>query len=352
MRSSGLEALLLTLLLAAACDDAADPPASLWSGPQEPGERTFVERSWEKAWEIGEGDEPLLASPLHLTARDSVVVWWDGYLHRVQAVDTAGRILWSFGREGEGPGEFGSVGDVEIDGDGSVVVLDSDNGRFVRISPEGRHLETVPLPEGYWRGLVLVPDGSMILYSFNRSPPFVRVSGTGEAIEEFGPPWEPFEDLSTLQSQGRLVSAVDGRWLYGFMLGNGWFPFDGSEPLGYTGRSIEHVDFPQVVRVSSGGGRVTRMASRPNCTMCAGVIEGDTLVVLFGGQSEHLNRVLDRYGWSDGRYMDSVLLPRRASEMARTGGLTILYTASPLPTLSAFRAVEVGSAEGPVGGVP
>lgn len=63
-----------------------------------------------------------------------------GHNH-VLRFDAAGRLLTEFGREGNGPGEFLSPGIVSIDS--TLTVGDFRQGRYVRFSLDGSHLETV-----------------------------------------------------------------------------------------------------------------------------------------------------------------------------------------------------------------
>lgn len=316
---------LLLLVGGGACGaDRTAPPEPMWSGPQPPGERTFLERDRVEAWVVGGPGDPLLAQPRHLTALDSAVVWWDDYDHAVLAVSRDGELLWRFGREGEGPGEFLDVGDVAVTADGILLVLDSDLGLITRLSPDGRLLGQQRLPEGYWRSLAPQPDGSVVLAGVDAAHPFVRVDSTGVALERLEAPWTGFGRLSLIQRQGAIVAHGDGRWAYAFLIGNGWMPFRASEPLAYLGRSIEHTDFPEMIVVGNRNERISRLTTRPNCSVCSGWLTGDTLAVLFGGADTTANRVVDRYAWSDGRYLDSVLLPAPALDVAELEGLLVV----------------------------
>lgn len=339
MRSVGVVAFLTILAATVACrESTVEGTPTLWAGPQADGVRDVHTPEWQDVWHLGEGDEPLLARPRLLTAGDSIAVWWDDYLHHVAAVDARdGRLLWLFGREGNGPDEFRDVGDLRVDRDGAVVVLDSDNRRLTRISPQGRRLSLTPLPDGYWRGLAPQPDGSWIISGNDPERPFLHLASDGTTARRFPVPWEDFSRLSYVQRQGRVVASPDGRWIFAFLLGNGWFPHRGVEALSYVGQSIEHMAFPAVVVTRSRGERVTALPARTNCGLCEGTIRGDTLMMLFGGPGRLANSVLDQYRWDDGTYLGSVILPQPATGLAMSGDILLLNVASLEPRIQAFR---------------
>lgn len=331
-----IAALVLWPVVAGGCDTTAAPARPLWTGPQAPGVRTLVQPAWDREWSVGTDEDLLLASPRHLTSLDSILVWWDDYDHRVFAVGPDGVHRWAFGGEGEGPDEFRSVGDVSVDADGAILVLDSDNARITRLSPAGRRIGMIPLPEGYWRSLAPQPDGSLVLAGVDADRPFTRIDAEGTVQMSHPAPWDGFSELSLLQRQGKVVGSVDGRWAYTFLVGNGWFPFRGDVALGYTGRFIEHTDFPEMVVVTTRNDRVSKLVDRPSCSACAAWLTSDTLHVLFGGQGNYEHRVVDRYRWSDGRYLDSVLLPRRARDVAVLGALTVALETGMVPEIVAY----------------
>lgn len=69
-------------------------------------------------------------------------VWvGDAGNNQVLWFDTGGNLLSSYGREGSGPGEWMNPGIVSIDS--ILTVGDARQGRYVRYSLDGRHLETV-----------------------------------------------------------------------------------------------------------------------------------------------------------------------------------------------------------------
>ena len=71
----------------------------------------------------------------------------DSYEVRVRCVDAEGSVVGVFGREGEGPGEFGDPAYLTRGEAGTVGVVDSDLGRFTVFEPSGAHVSEVMLPE-------------------------------------------------------------------------------------------------------------------------------------------------------------------------------------------------------------
>jgi hypothetical protein len=67
----------------------------------------------------------------------------DGAELRVTVYDAGGRLLHAFGREGEGPGEFGSIRGLWSAGGDTLAVWDSDLRRITRFRPDGTVVRTV-----------------------------------------------------------------------------------------------------------------------------------------------------------------------------------------------------------------
>ena len=64
---------------------------------------------------------------------------------RIQKFDPEGKFLASFGREGQGPGEFQSPTSLDIDADGNLIVADWRARKIQIFSKEGSLLETITL---------------------------------------------------------------------------------------------------------------------------------------------------------------------------------------------------------------
>ena len=71
----------------------------------------------------------------------------DSYEEQVRCVAGEGAVAGVFGREGEGPGEFGDPTHLARGEAGTVGVVDSDLGRFTVFEPSGAYVSDVLLPD-------------------------------------------------------------------------------------------------------------------------------------------------------------------------------------------------------------
>lgn len=73
----------------------------------------------------------------------------DRHAREIRVFDSDGRHLFSFGREGGGPGEFTDPDDLRIAPSGEVIVRDQRGSRFSVFSPGGEFLRSWPLVAGF-----------------------------------------------------------------------------------------------------------------------------------------------------------------------------------------------------------
>ncbi len=111
-------------------------------------ERVHAVTRWDTVFAAGgAADDTTLQLPRLIAAGVSSVYAYDYGDNSVKAFDKRGRLRWSFGRRGEGPGEFLNPFDIEVGPDGVVWILDVVAGRVTRLSPEGS-LIALFRPEG------------------------------------------------------------------------------------------------------------------------------------------------------------------------------------------------------------
>ena len=120
---------------------------------------------------------PLDAGTIALLSDERTACVSEYYEVRVRCLSRDGSIVGVFGREGEGPGEFESLGSLVGGMDGTVGVVDYRANRFSVFEPTGTLVTSVPIP-----GAVLIPmptgrfDGTVSMSSAARE---TRQSGSG-----------------------------------------------------------------------------------------------------------------------------------------------------------------------------
>jgi len=111
----------------------------------------------------------------------------DGRNFRIQKFDKDGKFLASFGRKGQGPGEFNMPGALECDGEGRLWVSDIP-GRVIIFGPDGQYIDTLK-PAGpvggdsitarymRLRGFKLLKSGKLLVAEEGGGPSVVATGG-------------------------------------------------------------------------------------------------------------------------------------------------------------------------------
>lgn len=199
------------------------------------------------------------------------------------------------------------------------------------MAPSGRHLDRVA-PLGHDR-YALVDAGS--------EHPFAILSREQTADTSLVVPWPGFYLLKDMQRQVGIAAGENGRWALFFLLGNGWFAFDGTVPLAVRGRYVDHREFPELL-VRRRGDRVqTTFKSFAPCTGCDAMLARDTLWVLAGGSNATKRERLDAFDVGSGKYLVSLRLP--GPVRAFTFMHDTLIVAPDDPTARAIVAFRVGT---------
>lgn len=309
-------------------------------GQDAPAARRVAVARWDTLWALGGGlQDSVLLQPTRLAAAGDRVYVFDHAAGRLLAVSrTDGSVAWSAGRKGAGPGEFRHVRDLEVGPDGLPMLLDVGNGRITTLSRTGAVArETRLRGVGYADQFAPLADGRAVLLTEHPDSALAVVDGGGGIAQRLGVPWAEFAQLDPLVRQGTLASGADGRWAFGFALGDGWFGFTGTRAEHGRRAYVEPAPFPRVVEEREGNSVVTQLASYTPCSVCGMAIDGADLYVLFGGRTENRHAVLDRYDLREGRYRESLVLPAKATEAAVAGGTVFILVEDPAPALLALR---------------
>ncbi|MEJ7811846.1 MAG: 6-bladed beta-propeller [Gemmatimonadaceae bacterium] len=122
----------------------------LWTGPLAQGQRPMPARTAQLALQIGEDmgvdDAYNFGHVIGVAASRSGQIYVLDILERnVKVFDASGKFLRTFGRPGQGPGEFELPGDLRLS-DSTVNVTDVTLRRVSSFTLDGKHLRTQRLP--------------------------------------------------------------------------------------------------------------------------------------------------------------------------------------------------------------
>jgi sugar lactone lactonase YvrE len=157
--------------------------------------------------------------------------------HRVQKFGPDGKHLATFGRQGQGPGEFVYPSWLSVDAKGFLYVSDPNNNRVQVLTPDGKDHKTLKLDEGMVGDVFPTKDGGLLMgqprlrFRFGGGeedksaplPKLVKVlDAEGKLLREFGEPRDFGEELAntagnemimTIDASGQayLVFAVQNR---------------------------------------------------------------------------------------------------------------------------------------------
>jgi len=267
------------------------------------------------------------------------VYLFDDATHRVLAVNAAGLPSWEIPAASEPDLALGSAIDLKTASNGDLYILDAENSRILIVSPSGEIVARVPLPKSPRafqiapladdRVLVLPVVGSKLTV-FDRSGKFVR---------NLNLPWPAFENLNPLARQGVTVGNGDGVWVFAFGVGDGWFAFHGSQPLGYIGKYVEYRPFPEVSVRKEGNVTDMTFPEYAPCTACAVSLSDSSVFFLAGGSNQSMREVVDEFSIQTGAYLRSFRLPDAMTTIAITNGIYYGITKEEKPQLLALRPI-------------
>jgi sugar lactone lactonase YvrE len=144
--------------------------------------------------------------------------------HRVQKFGTDGKHAATFGRQGQGPGEFVYPSWLSVDAKGFLYVSDPNNNRVQVLTPDGKDHKTIKLDEGMVGDVFPTKTGDLLMgqprlrLRFGRGeedkpaapPKLIKVlDADGKLLREFGDPQDFGEELIN-QAGNEMIMTVDG----------------------------------------------------------------------------------------------------------------------------------------------
>lgn len=245
-----------------------------------------------------------LANPMRIavSADENHVYVMDFGAPLVRQFTLDGEFIRDYGTgEGQGPGEFLSLSDFEVDPTGQVWTLDPAQGRIQVFDQAAELVETIRLP-GNATAFELTPNGEVVLMVLD-SLLFRRVTRSGTVVSDFGRVADDqgFENAIALWGfVDANASSIFYSGAFGGFLGR-WSADDGR--LRYLERTVVEQPFP--TPVSRDGAFMIAPEDRIGASFGL-VVRRDTVYVLAHGEGRHL---VDVYEAERGEYQYSIPIP-------------------------------------------
>ena len=219
--------------------------------------RTFEVLSWDTVANIGGGlSDTILVMPQMIAADGGVLFVYDVSDSRVRAIGPAGDLLWTYGRRGEGPGEFMNVIDMEVGSDSTLRMLDGGTNRLTVVRRDGSWLRSIPIAGVRTRDVI--PGDSVPLLLTVASEDFlIAVDSAGAILRRGDPPTPEIEQASPLVRQTLASGTARGEpgteqiWATIFPFGHPLVVYEG-ERVRCTARLIEANFQGQTARPGTG----------------------------------------------------------------------------------------------------
>jgi len=222
-----------------------------------------------------------------------------------------------------------------------VWLADPYTARVTRLSPETGKVESM-IRIRLGQVEAMVPGHDQFMLTAVLLPSELRYfTSKGDSLRSDSIPWSGFEQLEQLARQSR--TALDphtGRWVLGFIYGNGWFAFDSAGRGSARRYYVEPTRFPAVIKEYPEPGTIKTSMIRTPASALDMQLAGDTLFVLFDGQEPDRRRKVDLYSWESGKYLGSLRLPEPADNIAFYGSNVRIFSTNPVPKLAYYRRIS------------
>lgn len=288
--------------------------------------RRFLETSWDTLFVIGGSlEDTLLLKPRIFESGNEHLYVYDYFDDRLRAFDMSGGLTWTFGRSGDGPGEFSNAFDVEVGPRGNVWVVDAGASRITVVSPSGELVRTIPLAGAIVRDVVPLSDRILVTPVSPNRPFWLAIDSTGATTVEGAFPDSTLRSAHWLHRQPQ-VDQIPSRGIWVAMIPNGnmFYVYQKLE-LRCRGTLIEGEPLPE------------SSEAEPPVWAVAEAAADSSVYILAKGKTEHSLQVIDIYSLSDCEYRNSMRLPRKFNVMTVDDGRFFLEYEEPVPTIMGLR---------------
>jgi hypothetical protein len=134
---------------------------------------------------------------------------------RIWVFDTTGSFLRTFGRRGEGPGEYQAIGNLRFRPGDTLEIYDSGLRRKTILAPDGTVVSTSRFEVRSYSGGVFLAHGRVIVNEHRRTPeqvgyPLQLVDGSGKIVRSLGAIRPEFRSNEPWTVQKVLAAGPDG----------------------------------------------------------------------------------------------------------------------------------------------
>ena len=293
----------------------------------------------------GSAQDTLLFTPTMIAFLDEDIAVWDRDRSEVLVFSSEGDLRWRYGGKGGGPGEFAGVTQIAADDQNRLWVLDPDNVRISILSRDGRLVRAFRPPDvGHVDRLVPIGRGEAMLTGMD--PTLHVIDEEGRLLRTVAHPYASYGTLHPISAYNRAVHdrAADSTAFF-FYYGGGFARTDRTlASVAMLTSYVENIPFPEVTvqRTENADGSVTTSSSvnASRLAVKSGSADEGVLYLLFQGDTEYGNRLVDRYSIGSGEYLGSWLLPDSARAIAVAGELVATLVENPYPAMVVRRAPE------------
>lgn len=288
--------------------------------------RGFLETSWDTLFVIGGSlEDTLLLKPRIFESGNEHLYVYDYFDDRLRAFDMSGGLTWTFGRSGEGPGEFSNAFDVEVGPRGNIWVVDAGASRITVVSPSGDLVRTIPLAGAIVRDVIPLSDRILVTPVSPNRPFWMAIDSMGATTVEGAFPDSTLRSAHWLHRQPQVDQIPSrGNWVAMIPNGNMFYVYQELE-LRCRGTLIEGEPLPESSEAD------------PPVWAVAEAAADSSVYILAKGKTEHSLQVIDIYSLSDCEYRNSVRLPREFNVMTVDDGRFFLEYEEPAPTIVGLR---------------
>lgn len=303
-------------------------------------DRLWQHGRWESVGGVPASDNGPLQNPLVLTGSPDVVYVADYGSMSIKAFSRDGRLIWSFGRKGKGPGELINPADLAVDGLGRIWIADPMQPRITLVSREGKLLRTLQQKGPMFR---VEPADTQVYWLWRPLRPFISIADIDrdtildvDAPDEVRASEQFVRDLYLIREDVTHTLVV-------FRWSSLVFEVNQSGRITNQFELVNRAQFPGMATrdIKTRGGTITRVGPDPKAvevahgaTVCNGEV-----VVLPGGEDDGLMAV-DVYQLHTMKYLGSRKLPEEIIQVDCSAGDLVGLVADPAPAVRIWRWVS------------